>query len=308
MKDVRANYTSQLYREFGYFPTWEPDMQLKLGDIGILRNNEFTRISSLSDEKINFRTKTDSTIGDLEYQTPGKVSVITTVGTRLETEKEGRREREVAFREGEFGIVVQFKDYNAVFFNGRGIKTLSIENQSQVGNEIIKRYKDGRWNKDFVVITELVTADCATILVSNSNVGRLDLLSKDSIHASRVDLANPKAKFETAFMKDIHTKLICARDLTPLFRIKGIKSHFSITPQLAMRGVTALDLLTPARAAGDMQDYVYFGNINFVVEPEEAVLTNGRGLYGREYVREITPLRELFPAEPPSLREVVLTR
>ena len=38
-------YTKELNQQFGYLATWLPGTPLALGDIGILRNNEFTKIS-----------------------------------------------------------------------------------------------------------------------------------------------------------------------------------------------------------------------------------------------------------------------
>jgi len=54
MKSIGEQYINEMYDKFGYRATWEPNLSLSLGDIGILENNVFTRIPSLKMKKLFF--------------------------------------------------------------------------------------------------------------------------------------------------------------------------------------------------------------------------------------------------------------
>lgn len=261
MKGPRTQYTDEMYRKFGYYATWEPNKDLALGDVGILRKNEFTRLFHISRRfpSITFTELPDNTPGDLEYISKGSVTITTKLGGTIP-------QAGSVLTEADAGITVEFSKENAVVFKANETYTPSIDDTIALGEEIIELFKQGKWEKDWVVVTELVKATSATVLISNKNNGKIELKANAEIDAVDFNIAKAEFEFSAAFTRGLETRVIAQQGTTPLFKAMGIKSRLVLPPTFRMKGINALDFLTPEEAKGEMGDKTYFGNIDFELE------------------------------------------
>lgn len=253
-------YTKELYKQFNYFATWLPGTPLKLGDIGIMNNNEFTAISNLLDEGLNFEVDEDFTKSDLEYSSSRAVSITTKIaGTAPALNS--------VLSDADAGFSVEFSRENAVLFKANGTLSPRIKNQIKLGAEIIERFKKGDWDKDWVVITELITADSSTILISSSDNSKIELRAKTAVSAGNFDIANAKLNLEPTFSKDLVTRIICEQNITPLFKVSRIKSKLFQPPKFRVRKVNSMDFVTPNRAKSS-SELLFFDEAEFIFEEE----------------------------------------
>ena len=73
MTSAQEQYTDEMKKKFGYYAIWNPGVPLKLGDIGIFKDNAFTRISDLESLGIDFETRNDETKTPLEHNSVRRV-------------------------------------------------------------------------------------------------------------------------------------------------------------------------------------------------------------------------------------------
>ena len=127
-------------------------------------------------------------------------------------------------------MLFRSKRSKSTVYEAVGCVSPSIENQLEVGNAILEKFRQGEWNKDWAVITELVNTDSATILISNSSNSKIELSVSGNIAPGGVSIADVSAGLQVAFSRDMNTTLISKEKLTPLFKARAIKSNGPVGP------------------------------------------------------------------------------
>ena len=246
------NYVKEIKKSLGYFATWLPGTPLELGDIGVFRNNIFTKIGNVRDEGIEFSIEPDYSAADIEHHSTGAVSIT--------TKASGKTISDSNLGKVDAGISVEFSKENAVVFKANKTTSPCIENQIELGKKIIKLYKAGKWDKDWAVVTELVHAESSTILISSSKNGKIDLRANGELSQKQMDIASAEAQFEMVFSKDMSTKIIAQEGLTPLFKVSKVKSRLFLKPVFKANKIKAMDITTPQKVA-EKEDLVYFEEV-----------------------------------------------
>lgn len=260
---TRRIYTRELYKQFRYLATWLPGTPLALGDIGVLRQKEFTKIGNLSDHGITFDIESDPTPADLDYTSKSSVSIATKLSGSATPEGSSLSEIDA-------GISVNFSKENSILFQAKNTKTPTIKDQIHLGEEILRLYKNGKWNKDWVVITELVTSESASILISGSKESKIDLKVKGEIGNRQIDIADADLDFELSFSKDMSTKIVAQEGLTPLFKVSKIRSRFILPPVFTERGLKAIDFASP-NMVENKKELFYFGEPDFEIDDDNHI-------------------------------------
>ena len=216
---IAEQYAKEMKKKFGnYYVAWTPGKPLKLGDIGILKNNVFERQGSLSESfNITFKIRKDTKKEMMDYTSKNSVDMMSTLSGEVPILK--------ILKDLDADVIVDFTKEGAVLFKANGVLAHSIENFIEIGEKIVELYKIGKWKKEYVVITELLEADSATILISNSKNSRVVLKAKAGIGVGEVDLANVSLGLDIQSHRNMDTKIIATEGLTPLFQLKGIKKR-----------------------------------------------------------------------------------
>jgi hypothetical protein len=254
-------YTKEMAKKFGYLATWAPGVPLKVGDIGILRQNLFRRIGGLEDCKISFEVRADTSPTSLSHVSDGKVTINFKPEGALSLPNS-------VLKQIQAGFTIEFSNENAIVFEANGCLNPSIQDQITLGQKIIDLYIKGQWNKDWVVITELVKTDSATVLISAAKEAKIEISVSGSISATNINLGDASANMKIEYMRNMHTRIIAEKgqSLTPLFRAQGIKSYYPINVALAGVRLSGMDLETPLDGRADL----YFGDFNYEQEADEA--------------------------------------
>ncbi len=213
MKATVKRYTEELYRQFHYYATWLPTSPVELGSIGTFDDREFTRISHLHDQGIEYETYDTPNKGGLDYSSQGAVTVSPKLSGKVPAVGS-------VLSQADAGFTVNFSRKNAIVFRAKGTACTSIKDQIKLGRDIKKKYEEGKWNKRWVVITELVKADSATILISSSVDGKVELKANANVGAKKLDIADVSLELGIAFEKNIETKIVAEQELTPLFKVR----------------------------------------------------------------------------------------
>jgi len=265
--EPKKQYIAEMHNKMGYFATWLPTVDLKLGDIGIMkggiirRGNEFERKSTLKKQGINFEIRPDKTPGNLEYLSAENATIAFKVEGSLPPEG-------CTLTKADAGAIIEFGDKAGVVFKANKVLNPSIEDPNALGKEILKRYNKGEWEEDWVVITEVAQSNSATIIISSGKGGKIELKATGKINAANIDIADVNANFQIAYSKNIHTKITAQEGLTPLFKAQGIKKIIIGAP--TFKGLYYIGGESPTSEIPEKieKEVPVFGNIDFIREDD----------------------------------------
>ncbi len=77
-----------------------------------------------------------------------------------------------------------------------------------------------------MIVTEVVTAMMATIVISHGNNAKISLKAQGEVGVSNLNLVNLDANFQISNESYIATKIITSKNLTPLFKTSGIRKRW----------------------------------------------------------------------------------
>ncbi len=224
-------YTSELHAKFGYLATWAPNLILHLGDVGTLRDHVFEPVTTLSKLGIPFEKRDSQSPADYEYVSSDSVSMQFKAAGEAPTLGS-------ALTATQAGITVQFGNESAVLFQAKKCQESTILGLDQLASGVIALHEKGEWPLEHVIVTSLVSAEAATILISSGRNGRVDLVGDTHLGTSGLLLADASLNLQIAHVSNVGTRIIAMTGLTPLFRASGLKTRLLRRPTLTRRGRT----------------------------------------------------------------------
>jgi hypothetical protein len=198
-------YVSEVGRQLGYLAAWPPTDSLQLGDIGTVEDGQFKRDSSLRELEIDFAAEEISGLSFLTFRSKGV--------TQADQPFAGGLRRSISF---------ELRD--SVFFDAQDCVASRIANLSSVGNAIMSRYWRRKWNRDQLVVCELVKAGALTVLVSDRARAQAQLI-----------LENDQAVAGIESQSGLGFTAIGVSHTTPLFRVGQVSSRFLGQASFAVR-------------------------------------------------------------------------
>jgi len=226
--NIARQYTQELRDHTQYSGTWLPTIRVSPGDIGRIEHYQYQALTSLAQQGVPFQVTPGQVQADFEYASAGAVSL----GFKLSGQAPLAGS---ALTQAEAGVHIRFSRENALVFRAAGCVSAAIANRLQLEKEIIARYRAGNWEKEWVVILEVVSAQSATILISSGRSAALDLRAAGKISAAHFNLADAQAGLEVVQESNISTRILATRQLTPLFKAAGIRKRF-LQPGYVVRG------------------------------------------------------------------------
>lgn len=223
MSSARKRYTTEIHENFGYLATWLPGTRLKPGDIGVVRDRTFFRFTDISRMGIDIPVLSSPAKSDLRYATENGVSITFKASGTAQIPNS-------ILGPNEAGIVVEFKKKNATVFEALGCQARSLGDQVALRQMVLEKMAGNEWDRDWRVVTEVVQATSATILISSAADARVELKAAGDLSAATNSLAEVSSQFAVGISRNIDTQIVATQGLTPLFRVAGIVTHWFGTP------------------------------------------------------------------------------
>jgi hypothetical protein len=244
---MHRQYMAEIHRNLGYLGTWFPNLLVGLGDIVTFDATGFTRIGAIGDRGIHIRTKTNDEASSYDYASRGAVTITISGGVKGNHDKT------------KGAITVKFSQSDAILFQALGCHSAFIENQDDLAREIEFKYKHGDWPKDHFIVTEVIAASGATIVISSSDEARLDLIARGALSGGKAPLADVNAGIEVASSSHVSLQIVAEKHLTPLFKARGMiwtllggrrwgwrdRGSDREGPRLSGESTASVDFLTP---------------------------------------------------------------
>ena len=225
-------YLEQIHAKTGFRATWDPGRPLKLGQIGKLDpSGVFIVYSNLEDEGIPIQINPAGPASDLDYTSHESVSVTAKLSGTLPAAGS-------AFGHADAGFSFEFRNADSIVFQASGCRTFQITNTAEIEAAVLKKYNRGHWEKDWLIIAQVIEAASATILIANSENAVLELKANAKAMAAAIKLTDASLRLVLAREQGSILKFITQSGLTPLYRLMGIKTPFLGDPGLYTKGGT----------------------------------------------------------------------
>jgi hypothetical protein len=157
MRGISTIYTNTIREHLKpLFANWEPDHPIKLGDFGFLRKNKFIHVGNLGDKGISFASFYKNSNSHKRFSSDKKMSISFNGKGKVSATANA-------------SLNIKFNSKNSVFFNASGCNTKGIKNKASLGQQIMEKFDEGNWNKDHVVVTDIITSKSTLVVVSSSN-------------------------------------------------------------------------------------------------------------------------------------------
>jgi len=213
-------YASQIYDNLRYRPTWLPGTSIELGAVGVIEDGLFTQITSLEMLGLEFEVEPGARKEKIEYSTKGAVSL--TYKSAGETNAKFK-----ALAAASAGALLEFSRGGAVVMQLGGVSFNRIVDQNALSKQLLRsimRGGENAWQRKWVVVSEVVNTDTATIVISGSDKSSMELSASGT--AAPANLIKASGSLGVVNETNIETKIIAASGMSPLFRALRVKRRF----------------------------------------------------------------------------------
>ena len=222
MPKIHRTYTREVFNHLKYRPTWLPGTPIEIGTVGALEDGIFRPMTSLKTLGIRFTIRLDKAAdGTLDFASETGVSVALKAAGELNP-------KFTAVAQGEAGALIEFSRAGAVVFQLRDVAFNRLEDQPELARAMLRLVTLGEssnsWERDWVVITEVVEAGSATIAIASSADSKLELKASGTV--APASLVDASARFSVAAESQVSTKVIAQSGLTVLYRALRVKKKF----------------------------------------------------------------------------------
>ena len=206
-------YTEEIRDNLRYWATWTPGTQLKLGDFGTVDGALFRRIGNVRDR---YGVQFDQSVSDAdqswEYSSKGSV----------EWKVQSRASAQVipGIPQGSAGIRVRFNRADAVVLAIPKAIEIAVADVDSFLTALLEKADQAphTWRKNFAVVTEVVVAESATILVSEGSSSEFVATANADLTAGLMSVGDASLCIAQTSSRSVSSRLIASGNVTPMFR------------------------------------------------------------------------------------------
>ncbi len=229
--NIHQFYLKHIAKQTGYRATWEPNRPLFVGAIGKLERGVFTIFTNLEKEGIIPEVVEDETEGFWDYTSYDSVSINFKLAGQAPLAGS-------ALTEADAGVTIDFKNNEAVVFQADKTLTHQIINMAEIEKAIIEKYRKKEWPKDWLIVVQLIEAESATIIISNSTSNQIDLKAEANVGTSHLKLTDASLGLHLVREQGSSFKILAKNGITPLYRVMGIRHPLFGKPGLSTKSLT----------------------------------------------------------------------
>lgn len=215
-----------------YYAQWFPNATVELGQIGKLVDGAiFVAKTTLEQQGIAFETVDDKSPAQLDLTSSNDVKVTFKLAGEFSTTAP-------TIPKASAGVVMEFGRKAAYVIKSEEVFEPRIANVDALEREILARVRNKTWDPDWVVISQIVRATKADILVSETSSSRVEITAKgDANVGDVVQLGSLDASFGITSQSGKVFNFLNARNVTPLFQLVGLKRRLFGGTRVGTRNV-----------------------------------------------------------------------
>lgn len=210
------NYIRKVDKELLYRATWMPDSHMELGAVGTFKKGVFQMNTSLSKLGIEYSTLKDESEGDKTIKSDN--AFIFDLGTTVQIPFEIEAIKDISAK-----MKISFKGESGYYMYLRGVSHNMISDFYHIQQQIIKLFEIGKWDRQWMVITEVVSVSNGTILISSGSDASIELAPKISIGNENVEKLSAEIEWKALNSRNMSIEIVSKNGITPLFRARQVK-------------------------------------------------------------------------------------
>lgn len=223
MTSIPELYTREMHTKYEYLACWLPSTRLALGDVGLLSQHRFRKLTSLSELGIPFTRNEDSPIADLNYSSTDYVAVAS--DARLGA----------SAPDAVSNLSITFARSGATLFQASGCVLETIGNLPALEAALRTRHENRAWHLEYVVVTEVVRTGPTAILVAEHRGAQLDLQVSTAGLTGLLPVASATAKCLITNRLGIAADVLAPNGATPLFNAVQLRKRLLGQYELVFR-------------------------------------------------------------------------
>lgn len=241
--NIASIYCTEIRRNFRkYFGNWEPTESIKLGDIGIIKNNMFIHKANIESFGIKDFAIDEQDAGDKSFSSEGSVIVNLNANT-----KAGELNTKA-------GVKISFAKENSLFINAVNCKTRRFANKIELGNQILELYKIKKvWKKDWVIVTDIIISQNTTIAISESANSSICLEAKSEL-IQEVDLLDADLSLSVANNNQVGYCAESKQNIIPFIGVCAIRDSWFKDAEF--NPITKKQFIPSFRSGGKMTRFI----------------------------------------------------
>lgn len=193
---------------------------VKLGDYGYLDGSLFHIVGNIEkDYKIAFSKRPGKLVSKQSFCSKDGVSMVFHPKVRASVPVIGSINA---------SLEICFSCENAVFFHATNCQYSNIDSLTPIGKAILQQYKKKQWEKEFVVVTQLVKSGICNIIVSGSS--KASILFEAQKECDEIDLGDTDLLLSATRQNDISYLVESQKDLIPFLGLGKLQSKYPWTP------------------------------------------------------------------------------
>lgn len=249
MTELVELYTKGIKRKLeNYWAAWLPGTHFAIGDIGTLNGYLFEKVGTLDELKLKYDAETATD--------PSPLNISSDSGVAVSFKAAGETNPSFAHTgAAEAGVKIEFGAQGAFILQAPETYESDVGDRLSLRRRIISAFKKGVWEKEWLVITRLLSTASATVLISKSSNASLECTTKAHLSGVVAALGAVDAGISIKYQQGDTISMIGGKNVTPLFQLSRLKTSFFSSPKLVTKSLRATDPslaeLTPSRVRGD---------------------------------------------------------
>lgn len=211
MASIPELYTRQMHEEYHYLACWLPSTRMALGDVGLLSQHMFKKLTTLAELGIPFTRDPDSPVADLSTSTTAYTVVSSTA-------RVGGVDAEPANN-----LSITFSRSGATLFQASGCVVERIGNLPALDAALRTGYAQGTWRLEYVVVNEVLRTGPTAVFVAKQRGATLDLRISASEPTGLLPVASTTATSVVTARSGIAADVLAPDGATPLFKAMRLR-------------------------------------------------------------------------------------
>lgn len=234
MDAVYNQYAQEMHERFGFLASWLPSARVALGDVGVLVDRRFRKVTTLAALGVSFSADPPGNVADIDYSSAQAVQVTGETGADA----------------GDLmstTVTISFGRSGATFFQAGDTYEQKIADLHVLEAELRHRHDQGHWPSEYVVVSTVLQTGPTVIFVSNERDAQVGLRLSADTAGSAVPIADITVDLAVTKRSGLAVNLVAPRGATPLFGAVQLRKRLGRTAQLRFRGDGQEAGLVPVR-------------------------------------------------------------
>jgi hypothetical protein len=224
---AHERYTKELRTALKYSSTWLPSAHVALGDVGRMSSHGFEHVTTLERLGVVGRGSVSPGECTVHHMSHNAVSLSANVELSLPADVTA-------------GFRIEFAEEHAVAFAAGPCRIEQLDDLHLLQAQLIELSKRAAWEKDWAVVTQVVSAKHTTAFISGSAAAFVELGVTNEVTAQ--DILAPSLRILRS--RGMNTQIVSrGKALTPLFQARSLKK--------GLFGGRSLNFVAKTSEAGD---------------------------------------------------------